>query len=86
MLWVALWGGRCVTRWDPARGELLGRIEVAAERVSSCCFGGTDYRTLFITTARTGLSPEALDLQPLAGGLFAAEPGYQGLPPMRFGG
>lgn len=74
-LWVALWGGGAVTRWDPETGELIGRIEVAAKNVSSCCFGGEDMDTLFITTAS-----QDTDLQkyPLAGNVFIAHPGVKG--------
>jgi sugar lactone lactonase YvrE len=86
MLWVALWGGWAVSRWNPDSGALLGKIEVPVERVSSCCFGGPDFRTLYITTARSGLSPDALDAQPLAGGLFHVTTGYQGGPCVRFAG
>jgi sugar lactone lactonase YvrE len=86
MLWVALWGGRAVSRWNPLSAELLGKVQVAAERVSSCCFGGADYDTLYITTARTGLSDEALTAQPMAGGLFAVQTGHRGLPCVPFAG
>lgn len=69
-LWVALWGGGAVQRYAPD-GELLERIEVAAPQVSSCCFGGDDGRTLYITTSREGY---ALDDRryPHAGKIFAA--------------
>ncbi len=86
MLWVALWGGWAVGRWNPQTGQLLGKVEVPVERTSSCCFGGPDYATLFITTARTGLVPAALEQQPLAGSLFAVETGIRGLPPVPFAG
>ena len=29
MLWIALWGGGCVGRWDPRTGELACPVEVA---------------------------------------------------------
>lgn len=86
MLWVALWGGYCVSRWDPLRGELIGKVEVAAERTSSCCFGGPELRHLYITTARTGLDAQAIARQPLAGCLFCAEVDAQGRPCSRFAG
>ena len=41
--------------------------------------------TLYITSAREGLSDEALAGQPLAGSLFAFEPGVPGLPLPLFG-
>lgn len=86
MLWVAHWDGSRVTRWDPASGELLQTILLPADRVTSCTFGGEQLDTLFITTARHGLTPEQLARQPHAGGLFAAKPGVCGRPANRYGG
>jgi sugar lactone lactonase YvrE len=43
-----------------------------------CAFGGPRLDTLFVTSIR----PQGIDLadQPLAGGVFALNPGVQGLP------
>jgi sugar lactone lactonase YvrE len=49
-VWVALWGGRSVRRYSPA-GELVSVVDVPAENVTACCFGGDDRRSLFVTTA-----------------------------------
>lgn len=73
-LWVALWDGWGVRRYAPD-GRLLTTVEVPAQRVTSCAFGGD---TLYITTARRGIS-DFTD-QPAAGALFACEPGVTGLP------
>jgi len=73
MLWIGMWGGNAVTRWDPQTGELLGKIEVPAKNVTACAFGGDDLKTLYITTARLGTSQEELKELPKAGGLFAVE-------------
>lgn len=78
-LWVALWGGNCVARFDPVTGELLRRIILPAPNVSSCAFGGKNLETLYITTARAWVSPEKLNEFPLSGGLFAVEPGVRGV-------
>lgn len=86
MLWVALWGGGAVTRWNPRTGEMIGRIPLPAERITSCCFGGPDYDQLYITSARTGLTDEELEAQPLAGGLFCASVGVAGYPCVPFAG
>jgi sugar lactone lactonase YvrE len=86
MLWVALWGGSAVTRWNPQTGELIGRIPLPAERITSCCFGGADYQQLFITCARTGLTDDQLRQQPLAGGIFRADVGVSGYPCVAFSG
>src|SRR5262245_9450290 len=40
-IWVAVYGGRCVTRYTPD-GKLDGKIEVPAKAVTSVCFGGKD--------------------------------------------
>jgi sugar lactone lactonase YvrE len=49
------------------------------------CFGGKRLDTLFITTARKDLKPDALAAQPGAGGLFKLRVGVQGVPESRFG-
>ncbi len=80
MLWIAHWGGYCVSRWNPATGECLERVELPVSQVTSCCFGGEQLDELYITSARTGLSEEQLAQEPLAGSLFKYKPGVKGTP------
>ena len=80
MLWIALFGGGCVTRWDPLRGCLLERLELPCRQVTSCCFGGPHLDQLFVTTARREMDAAAMKVEPLAGGLFQADVGVNGLP------
>ncbi len=84
MLWVAHWGGWQVGRYDPATGRQLTRIDVPAEFVSSCAFGGLNLDTLFITTSRKGINSTDLEAQPSAGGVFCVKPGYLGLSAARY--
>lgn len=85
MLWIALWGGGEVTRWDPATGRLLHQFLLPVTHVSSCTFGGDDLNDLYVTTARVGLNEQALAEQPLAGALFVLKNcGFRGLPANRF--
>jgi sugar lactone lactonase YvrE len=84
-LWVAHWGGGCVTCRN-GRGAVVAKIGLPTPFVTSCCFGGAGFATLFITTAKIGLAPEAREKDPLAGGLFAAAVGATGLPPGYFAG
>jgi sugar lactone lactonase YvrE len=49
-VWLALWGGRAVRRYEPD-GTLDRVVDVPAENVTACCFGGEDRRSLSITTA-----------------------------------
>jgi sugar lactone lactonase YvrE len=81
-VWVALYGGGAVRRYT-AHGDLDEVIEVGAERVTACTFGGDDLKRLYITTSREGLEP---DEDPLAGSVFTAVPGMGGLPVTPFAG
>jgi sugar lactone lactonase YvrE len=85
-LWVAIWGAGQVHRYDPATGALLQTIYVPAPHTSSCAFGGPELKTLYITSARGGLSPEQQAQFPLSGNVFAVEPGVAGVPACFFGG
>ena len=80
MLWVAHWGGNCIRRWNPRTGEVLEKIEVPAPHVTSCCFGGKKLKTLYITTARSGLDAKQLEEYPLSGGLFVYNSVVKGTP------
>jgi sugar lactone lactonase YvrE len=85
MLWVAMWGGACLTCWDPSNGRLLEEIPVPALQVSSCVFAGLDLTDLYITSARKGMSPGKLAKYPLSGSLFRLRTGIRGLPTYEFG-
>jgi xylono-1,5-lactonase len=85
-LWIAHWGGACVTAHDCGTGAELARIALPTDHITNVAFGGPGLRTLFITSARSGLTPEQLARQPLAGALFAVDAGCRGLPANLFGG
>jgi sugar lactone lactonase YvrE len=61
-------------------------VRVPARQVTSCAFSGPDLRDLYITSATTGLSAEALAEQPHAGGLFHVRAPVPGVLPHRFAG
>lgn len=86
MLWVAHYGGSCVSRWDPDGGALLERIELPVTQVTACAFGGPNLDTLYITSAAQELDADELARQPHAGGLFSIKTPYKGVPSFRFGG
>ncbi|MDJ0921946.1 MAG: SMP-30/gluconolactonase/LRE family protein [Henriciella sp.] len=71
-LWNAQWAGSRVVRYAPD-GSIDRIVDMPVSRPSSCAFGGPELKTLFITSARAGLSNAALDRQPLAGCLFALD-------------
>lgn len=84
-LWIAFWDGACVRRFAPD-GAPLARIDLPVQRPTSCAFGGEALDTLFITSARIGLPETELAAQPLAGALFAVDPGVHGAAQFLFGG
>jgi len=83
LLWVAHWGAGQVVRWDPRSGRAVQRIRVPVDQPSAVALVGT---RLFITSARTGLTPERLAQQPLAGGIFTTDVGVPGAPVHAFAG
>jgi sugar lactone lactonase YvrE len=85
-IWLAHWGGGCVSCHDPQTGVELGRLTLPASQITNCCFGGPDLRTLYITSARVDLSSAQLEREPLAGGLFAIELDEPGVPPSLYRG
>ena len=85
-LWIAHWGGACVTCHDPATAAELARIALPTAHITNVAFGGPDMTTLFITSARHELTDAQLAAQPLAGALFAVETDAAGLPPHPFAG
>jgi xylono-1,5-lactonase len=78
-LWSGLFGGSGLVRFSP-RGEVLERIQLPCANVTKAAFGGDDLRTLYITTAWTGLSNAQRNAQLLAGGLFSVRIDTPGLP------
>lgn len=84
-VWFAIWRAGEIRRYTPA-GELDTVVRVPASLTTSCCFGGADLDTLFITTASCDLTPEQRGSQPHAGSIFACRPGVTGLPTTPFAG
>lgn len=84
-IWVALWDGAAIARYDSA-GKLERTVKLPLRRPTSCAFGGPRLETLFITSARRGLSRRALADAPLSGSLLAIEPGVRGLPKPAYAG
>jgi sugar lactone lactonase YvrE len=84
-LWSARWEGQCVARFHPD-GMLDFTVPIPAPRVTSIAFGGSDYATAYVTTARHGATAEELARFPLQGGLFAFASPVPGLPRPQFAG
>jgi sugar lactone lactonase YvrE len=85
-LWIAQWGGACVTCHDPETAAELARIALPTDHITNVAFGGRDLKTLFISSARFELGAAQLAAQPLAGALFAVDVDAAGLPANLFAG
>ena len=85
-LWIAMWGGAQVTKWNPNTGGLLEQIHIPAMNVSSCVFGGRNMNELYLTSARQGLDEAILKQYPLTGGVFHLETKVEGMPTFAFTG
>lgn len=78
-IWNAQWGASRIVRYAPD-GRIDRILRAPVTQPTSCAFGGSDLKTLYITSAWEGLSPQQRAAQPLAGALFAVEPGVAGCP------
>ncbi|CAE6858948.1 6-deoxy-6-sulfogluconolactonase [Paraburkholderia aspalathi] len=68
--WSAFYEGGRVVRFTPD-GQIDAVHPLPVRCPTMCAFGGSDLRTLYITTARAGRPDYELAREPLAGGLFA---------------
>ncbi len=84
-LWVAMWGGAQVTKWNPNTGKLLEQVSIPALHSSACVFGGKNRNELYVTSARKGMSEADLKKYPLSGGLFKVVTKVEGMPTFELG-
>ena len=84
-VWSAKWDGWKVVRYAPD-GSVDLEVQLPVQRPTSCMFGGSELRNLYITSASTGLNESELADQPQAGSIFILEGVAQGLPEPRFAG
>jgi sugar lactone lactonase YvrE len=75
-VWVAIWGSGTVRRFTP-EGALDTVVELPTPNVSSCCFGGPAFDTLYMTTSTRHLA----DPDPVVdGAIYACRPEVVGIP------
>jgi len=67
-IWIAGWASFHVYQYAP-QGELMGGVKLPAKNITSCCFGGNDLKTLFVTSANFDLS-DINDVGEGAGSVF----------------
>ena len=76
-IWLAVWGGSRVSKISP-QGIILEEHHFPVAQPSSCAFGSDG--TLYVTSARAGISEAELVNQPLAGSLFTLSTATTGVP------
>jgi len=81
--WTCANDSGLIHRFTPD-GRLDRSLAVPVHKPTMCAFGGSDLRTLYVTSIRPG--PEALHDQPLAGAVFALDAGVSGLAEPSFRG
>jgi sugar lactone lactonase YvrE len=84
-LWNAEMAGGRIVRYAP-NGRIDRTYALPVSRVTSCAFGGPNLDKLFITSASHGLSDQQRADEPLAGSLFALDPGVRGVPEPDYAG
>ena len=84
-IWNCRWGGGCVIRFTQD-GKVDQIVEVPAQNVTSCTFGGKNLDTLYITTARWDMTKKEILNNPHSGCIFASKPGVKGIADSRFAG
>jgi sugar lactone lactonase YvrE len=77
-LWNARWDGGAILRITPA-GKVDRLVELPVPRPTSCAFGGARLDTLYVTSARLGLTAQQLATFPLSGSVFALRHAGQGV-------
>ncbi|MBB3995892.1 sugar lactone lactonase YvrE [Sulfitobacter undariae] len=76
-IWIAQWGAARAACYG-ADGAFIRAIDVPAPHASCPAFGGPDLQTIFVTTARQGMTPEQHIAAPHSGQTFMAPSGVRG--------
>jgi sugar lactone lactonase YvrE len=77
--WVSMFEGGQLLRFTPG-GEQVQALPVPAQCPTMPCLGGTDLRTLFVTTARRGRPAQELEQRPASGHVVSMRVATPGLP------
>ncbi|CDF80011.1 gluconolactonase [Formosa agariphila KMM 3901] len=56
MLWIAEYGGGCVSRWNPENGQRIEERKLPCPNVTSCCLDNN--LNLYVTTAKSNIKDD----------------------------
>jgi sugar lactone lactonase YvrE len=59
-------------------GAFMSEVKLPTDHITCPAFGGADMRSLFITSAREGLTSQQLSRQPEAGSVFVVQSEFVG--------
>jgi len=79
-LWNCRFGGACIVRIAPS-GHVDAIVEMPEENITTCCFGGDDLKSLYISSASW---PHRVGDR-LGGSLYRLDVGVRGVATHRFG-
>jgi len=86
-LWVAVFNGGKVIRFDPETAKELQTLKFPASKTTSCCFAGPGLQDMYVTSAHFGLSEANRKAEPKAGHTFKVTGlGVRGVPDHMFAG
>lgn len=77
-LWIAMWEGWAIWVYDKT-GTKVNEIKLPVAYPTSCCFGGENMQTLFISTSLRDIPKADLPKQPLSGSILYLETEAKGL-------
>lgn len=83
--WIAMWEGSKIVHFDK-NGIMIEQIPLPVLHPTSCCFGGKNLKTLFITTSKLPLSEKERKKSPLAGRIFKVKTDITGQIEPRYNG
>ncbi len=86
LIWLAIWDGACITRWNPKNGKMVEKHDFPALRTTSCVFGGMNMDELYITSATIDLSDQDWRDFPHNGALMRKKLGVKGMETFSFMG
>lgn len=76
-LWIALWGGSKIICVNLETKQIIDEIYFEEQNVSCLCFGGKNYKTIYVTTAKDDYH---------LGSLYKIETSYMGIKPNKYKG
>ena len=82
-IWVAHFHGACVSVFNK-NAKLIHKINLPAQNITNCAFGGKNNNELFITSATKGMNRADLKKFKYSGSLFSVKSNIRGIQQKKF--